>query len=48
MSNKRKVYTAEFKTKVVLEVLRNDQTITQLSVEYSHDRERRFASIVNA
>jgi putative transposase len=34
MSNKRKVYTAEFKTKVVLEVLRNDQTITQLSVKY--------------
>ena len=34
MSNKRKTYTAEFKTKVVLEVLRNDQTISQLSVKY--------------
>ncbi|WP_212789183.1 transposase [Francisella halioticida] len=32
MSNKRKIYTVEFKTKVVLEVL---QTITQLSVKYN-------------
>ncbi|BCD90905.1 hypothetical protein fh0823_13680 [Francisella halioticida] len=35
MSNKRKIYTVEFKTKVVLEVLGNDQTITQLSVKYN-------------
>lgn len=35
MSNKRKTYTAEFKTKVVLEALRNDQTISQLSVKYN-------------
>ncbi|WP_169709692.1 transposase [Francisella halioticida] len=35
MSNKRKIYTVEFKTKVVLEVLRKDQTITQLSVKYN-------------
>ena len=34
MSNKRKTYTAEFKTKVVLEVLKNDQTVAQLSVKY--------------
>ncbi|WP_255321752.1 hypothetical protein [Francisella halioticida] len=32
MSNKRKIYTVEFKTKVVLEVLGKDQTITQLSI----------------
>ena len=35
MSNKRKVYSAEFKTKVVLEVLRDTQTITELSVKYN-------------
>ncbi|ASG67529.1 IS3 family transposase [Francisella halioticida] len=35
MSNKRKIYTVEFKTKVVLEVLGKDQTITQLSVKYN-------------
>ncbi|BCD91703.1 hypothetical protein fh0823_18420 [Francisella halioticida] len=35
MSNKRKIYTVEFKTKVVLEVLGKDQTITQLLVKYN-------------
>lgn len=34
MSNDRKIYTAEFKTKVVLEVLKDDQTTSQLSVKY--------------
>ena len=34
MSNKRKTYTARFKAKVVLEALRDDQTISQLSVKY--------------
>lgn len=34
MSNDRKVYTAEFKAKVVLDVLKDDQTISQLSVKY--------------
>lgn len=35
MSNKRKIYSAEFKTKVVLEALRNDQTISEISVKYN-------------
>jgi transposase-like protein len=35
MSNKRKTYTAEFKTKVVLEVLKDNQTVTELSVKYN-------------
>ncbi|BCD90138.1 hypothetical protein fh0823_02770 [Francisella halioticida] len=35
MSNKRKIYTVEFKTKFVLEVLGKDQIITQLSVKYN-------------
>ena len=34
MSNDRKTYTAEFKTKVVLEVLKDEQTTAQLSVKY--------------
>jgi len=35
MSNKRKTFTAEFKTKVVLEVLKDNQTVSELSVKYS-------------
>ena len=35
MSNKRKVYSAEFKTKVVLEVLRDTQTVSEISVKYN-------------
>ena len=35
MSNKRTKYTVEFKTKVVLESLRESQTISQLSVKYN-------------
>ena len=34
MSNKRKTFTAEFKTKVVLEVLKDNQTVTELSVKH--------------
>ena len=34
MSNKRKTYTAEFKTKVVLEVLKDNKTVSELSVKY--------------
>jgi putative transposase len=35
MSNIRKTYSTEFKTKVVLETLRNDQTIAEISVKYN-------------
>ena len=35
MSNKRKVYSAEFKTKIVLEVLRDTQTVSEISVKYN-------------
>jgi putative transposase len=35
MSNKRKVYSAEFKTKVVLEVLRDTQTVSEISAKYN-------------
>lgn len=34
MSRKRKSYTAEFKTKVVLELLSGDQTVAQLASKY--------------
>ena len=34
MSNKRKTFTAEFKTKVVLEVLKDNQTVAELSVKH--------------
>jgi putative transposase len=33
MSKKRKVYSAEFKTKLVLEVLKNDKTLNQVASE---------------
>ena len=34
MSNKRKTFTAEFKTKVVLEDLKDNQTVAELSVKH--------------
>ena len=35
MSNKKRSYSAQFKTKVVLEALREDKTISELSVKYN-------------
>jgi len=35
MSKKRTVYTAEFKTKVVLEVLKNEQTLSEIASRYN-------------
>ena len=35
MGNKRKVYSAEFKTKVVLECLRDTQTVSEISAKYN-------------
>jgi putative transposase len=35
MSNKKNTYTVEFKTRVVLESLKNDQTVSQLSVKFN-------------
>jgi len=35
MSNKKRVYSAEFKTKVVLEALREEKTIAELSTRYN-------------
>jgi len=35
MSTKQKTYTAEFKTKVVLELLSGDQTVSQIPSKYS-------------
>ena len=35
MSNKKRSYSAQFKTKVVLEALREDRTISELSVKYN-------------
>lgn len=35
MSNKKRVYSAEFKTKVVLEALRKGKTIAELSTKYN-------------
>ena len=35
MSKKQKIYTAEFKTKIVLELLAGDQTLAQLASKYS-------------
>lgn len=35
MSKKQKTYTAEFKTKIVLELLSGDQTISQIASKYS-------------
>ena len=34
MSRKRKQYSAEFKTKVVLELLRGEQTVAQVASKY--------------
>ena len=34
MSRKRKQYSAEFKTKVVLELLKGDQTVAQVASKY--------------
>ena len=34
MSNKRTVYVPALKTKVVLEVLKSDKTLNQISQEY--------------
>ncbi|MEO1954619.1 MAG: transposase [Campylobacterales bacterium] len=31
MSTKRRVFTAEFKTKLVLEVLKNDKTLNEIA-----------------
>lgn len=35
MSKKRTVYTTEFKTKLVLEVLKGDQTINEIASAYN-------------
>ncbi|MFY7697313.1 MAG: transposase [Legionella sp.] len=35
MSKKQKTYTAEFKTKIVLELLSGDQTVSQIASKYS-------------
>ena len=35
MSKKQKIYTAEFKTKIVLELLAGDQTLAQIASKYS-------------
>ncbi len=35
MSRKIKRYTAEFKTKIVLEVLQGDKTLNEIASEYS-------------
>ena len=35
MSNKKRTYTSAFKTKIVLEALREDKSITELSVKYN-------------
>ena len=35
MSKKQKTYTAEFKTKVVLELLAGDQTVSEIASKYS-------------
>ncbi len=35
MTNTRKKYTSEFKTKVVLEVLSNTATLTEIGSKYS-------------
>jgi transposase len=35
MKNTRKKYTADFKTKVVLEALKEQQTVSELALKYS-------------
>ena len=35
MSKKRKIYTAEFKAKLVLEVLESDKTLNEIASKYS-------------
>ena len=35
MSNKKRSYSTQFKTKVVLEALRENKTISELSVKYN-------------
>lgn len=35
MSKKQKTYTAEFKTKIVLELLAGDETLAQIASKYS-------------
>jgi transposase-like protein len=35
MSKKQKIYTAEFKTKIVLELLAGDQTVAEIASKYS-------------
>ena len=35
MSKKQKTYTAEFKTKIVLELLSGNQTVAQIASKYS-------------
>ena len=35
MSKKQKTYPAEFKTKIVLELLSGDQTVSQIASKYS-------------
>jgi len=48
MSRKRKTYTAEFKAKVVLELLESDQTVSQIASKYEilpknlHDWKKQF------
>jgi len=34
MSRKRKTYTAEFKTKVVLKLLKGDKTLNEIASQY--------------
>jgi putative transposase len=35
MSTKRTIYRTEFKTKLVLEALKNEQTITEIASKYN-------------
>jgi transposase-like protein len=35
MSKKQKIYTAEFKTKIVLELLAGDQTVAEIASKHS-------------
>ena len=47
MSTKRTTYSAEFKTKIVIEVLRNDKTLAEIASENNvTPKNKPFAAIV--